>query len=161
MISLLYSFPRRWPAPIQQLRSPNSSVRGRHISFPSSRIFFGLIVRVGVRSPGGSIYWRILIEKLCAFVENRTFEPLEIPKIPTIYHNDPFLRARKKFGLHIDLKMSSAAGGKPESPPTSAEMIAAREAAGRVQAEVEEEREAPIRKSKRLAKGKSKKEGLA
>lgn len=94
--------------------------------------------------------------KFCVFVENRTSEPLEIPKIQTIYHNDPFLRARKRLALHVDLKKSSAIRGKPGSPPTSTEVIAAKEVAERVQAEVEEEGEALVRKSKCLARGKAK-----
>lgn len=84
------------------------------------------------------------MEKFCAFVENRSSDPLEIPRIPTIYHNDPFLRARKILGLHVDLKKSSTAGGKPRSPPTSTEVIAAREAVEGVQEEAEEEGEAPL-----------------
>lgn len=90
-------------------------------------------------------------------MENQTFEPLEIPKIPIIYCNDPFLRARKRLGSHVELsKRASGAEGRSGSPPISIEVIAAREAAEKVQEEVEEEDEghkAPIvRKSKRLAK---------
>lgn len=96
------------------------------------------------------------MEKFCAFVENRTPKPLEIPKIPTIYHNDPFLRARKRLGLHVDLKKSFVVGRKSGSPPTSTEVIAAREAAEVAQEEAEEEPEAPARKSKCLARGKAK-----
>lgn len=73
-----------------------------------------------------------------------------------IYHNDPFLRARKRLALHVDLKKSFNTGGKPGSPPTSTEVIATREAAEGVQEEAEEEGEAPVRKSKRLARGKAK-----
>lgn len=102
-----------------------------HIVSKFQKIFWPDRVRVGVRSPGGSIYWRILMEKFCAFVENRTSEPLEIPKIPTIYCNDPFLRARKRLGLHVQLKKSSVVGGRPGSPPTSTEVIATREVAKR------------------------------
>lgn len=101
-------------------------------------------VRVGVRSPGGAIYWRILMEKFCAFVENRTPESLEIPKIPTIYHNDPFLRARERLGLHVDLKKSSAQR-KSRSPPTSTVVITARVEVERAQEIAREEAEAPVR----------------
>lgn len=82
-----------------------------------------------MRSLGGSIYWRILMEKFCAFVENRTPEPLEILKIPTIYRNDPLLWARKRLGLHVDLKKSFVVGRKPWSPTTLTKVIIAREAA--------------------------------
>lgn len=58
------------------------------------------------------------------------------------------------------MKKVSSAKGKPGSPPTSTEVIAAREAAERIQQEAEEEEEgleAPImRKSKCLARGKDK-----
>lgn len=49
------------------------------------------------------------MEKFCAFIENSTPEPLEIPKIPTLYCNDPFLRARKRLGL-VELKKSLLSG---------------------------------------------------
>lgn len=78
------------------------------------------------------------------------------PKIPTIYRNDLFLREKKRLGLHVNLKKSSAVGRKPGSPPTSTEVIAAREASERVQEEPEEEGEAPVRKSQRLTRGKAK-----
>lgn len=40
------------------------------------KIFWPDKIRVGVRSPKGSIYRRNLMEKFCAFMENRTPEPL-------------------------------------------------------------------------------------
>lgn len=39
-----------------------------HIVSKFEKIFWPDRLRVGVRSPGGSIYWRILMEKFCAFV---------------------------------------------------------------------------------------------
>lgn len=96
-----------------------------HIASKFTQTFWPDRARVGVRSPGGAIYWKILMEKFSAFAENRTPEPLEIPKIPIIYHNDPFLRARKRLGPHVDLKKSSARK-KSGSPPTSAEVMTAR-----------------------------------
>lgn len=97
------------------------------------------------------------MEKFCAFVENRTPEPLDIPKIPIIYHNDPFLRARKRLGPQVDLKKSSARK-KSRRPPTSTEVMIGRVEVERAQevAQEEEEAEAPIQKSKRLVKGKAK-----
>lgn len=94
------------------------------------------------------------MEKFSAFVENRTPELLEILKVPIIYHNDPFLRARKKLGPHVDLKKSSSRK-KPGSPPTSTEVVTARIEAERAQEVAREEAEAPVRKSKRLVKGKA------
>lgn len=72
------------------------------------------------------------MEKFSAFVENRTPEPLEIPKIPIIYHNDPFLRARKRLGPHVDLKNSSTRK-KAGSPPTSTKVATASGEAERAQ----------------------------
>lgn len=69
-----------------------------HIVSKFQKIFWPDRVRIGLRSPGGAIYWTTLMEKFCAFVENGSSKPLEIPKIPTIYHNDLFLRARKRLG---------------------------------------------------------------
>lgn len=103
-----------------------------HIASKFKKTFWPNRVRVGVRSPGDSIYWKILTEMFCAFVENRTPELLEIPKIPTIYHNDPFLRTRKRLGLHVDLKKFSARK-KSRSPPTSTEVMTARVEAKRAQ----------------------------
>lgn len=95
-----------------------------HIVSKFKKTFWPDRVRVGVRSPRGSIYWKILMKKFCAFVENRTPEPWEIPKIPTIYHNDPFLRTRKRLGLHVELK-KSLTRKKSGSPLTSTEVVAA------------------------------------
>lgn len=61
------------------------------------------------------------MENFCAFVENKAPEPLEIPNIPMMYCNDPFFRARKRLGLHVEMKKPSGAAGKPRSPPTSFE----------------------------------------
>lgn len=93
--------------------------------------------------------------KFSAFVENRTPEPLEIPKVPIIYNNDPFLRARKRLGPHVDLKKSSTRK-KSGSAPTSTEVTTARVEAERAQKVAQEEAEAPVRKSKRLVKRKAK-----
>lgn len=99
------------------------------------------------------------MEKFCTFVEDQTSKSLEISKIPIIYYSDPFLRAKKRLGSLVELKKASGAEGKPGSPPTSTEVIAAKEAAEKVQQEVEEEEEgheAPVvRKSKRLTRGKA------
>lgn len=95
------------------------------------------------------------MEKFSAFVENRTPEPLEIPKVPIIYHNDPFLRVRKRLGPHVDLKKSSTRK-KSGSAPTSTEVTTTRVEAERAQEVAQEEAEAPVRKSKRLVKGKAK-----
>lgn len=83
------------------------------------------------------------MEKFCAFVENRTPGPLEIPKILTIYHNDPFLLARKRLGLHVDLKKSSVRK-KSGSSSTSTEVVATRVDAERAQEVTKEEAESPV-----------------
>lgn len=87
--------------------TPESQFAGggkAHIVSKFQSIFWPDRVRIEMRSPRGSIYWRTLMEKFCAFVENKTPKPLEIPKIPTIYNNDPFLRARKRLGNHVELR---------------------------------------------------------
>lgn len=63
--------------------------------------------------------------------------------------------ARKRLGLHVDLKKSSARK-KSGSPPTSIEVVAARVEAKRAREVAKEEVEAPVRKSKRLVRGKAK-----
>lgn len=104
-----------------------------HIMSMFQRIFWPDATRIGVRPPGRSIYWRTLVERFCAFVENQTPEPLEIPKIPIIYCNDPFLRARKRLGSHDNLsKNASGVEGRSGSPPTSMEVIATRDAVEKV-----------------------------
>lgn len=100
------------------------------------------------------------MERFCAFVENKTLEPLEIPKISTIYCNDPLLRAKKRLGSHAELsKRALGAEGRSGSPSTSTEVIAKAETAEKAQEEVVEEEgheASATRKSVRLARGKAK-----
>lgn len=81
------------------------------------------------------------MERFCAFVEDQASESLEIPRIPTVYCNDAFLRARKRLSSHVNLsKRALGIKRRSRSPLTSMELIAAREAAEVVQEEVEEGR---------------------
>lgn len=105
-------------------------------------IFWPDGARVGVRTPGGSLYWRTLLDDLCTFVEKQSAESLEIPRIPLVYCNDAFLRARKRLGNFAESpKRGSGAERRSKSPPTSMEVIAARETVEEVQEEIEEEEE--------------------
>lgn len=124
------------------------------------RSFWPDVVRIGVRTPRGSVYWRTLLDNLYAFVEDQASESLEIPRIPIVYCNDAFLRTRKRLDIHADLtRRASGVERKSKSLPMSREIIAAREVADEVEDEEEGEEglKAPVvRKSKRLAKGKVK-----
>lgn len=44
-----------------------------------------------MRTPGGLVYWRTLLQDFCTFVEQQLGEFLEIPKVPLVYYNYAFL----------------------------------------------------------------------
>lgn len=44
-----------------------------------------------MRTPGGLVYWRTLLQDFCTFVEEQSTEALEIPKVPLVYYNEAFL----------------------------------------------------------------------
>lgn len=122
-------------------------------------VFWPSGARVGVKTPGGSVYWRTLLHQLCVFVEQQSKESLLIPKVLTVYCNDAFLRARKKAaGASDPSKKSLGRGRRNKSPPTSMEIAEqeAEELAREGAAEEDDDETLEVRKSRRLVKGKAK-----
>lgn len=83
-----------------------------HIMSKFQSIFWLDGVRIGVRTPRGSIYYRKLLESLCDFVEEQSAESLEIPMIPLVYHSDAFIRARKRLRNFVILSKRSLGAEK-------------------------------------------------
>lgn len=56
---------------------------------------------MGLKSPGGSIYWRKNLSLLSNYVEDQSKETLEIADIGLVWNKDPSLRIRKtSSGTH-------------------------------------------------------------
>lgn len=72
---------------------------------------------------------------------------LEIPRISLVYHNDPFLRVKKRFGLVADLstamRQKDAEKGKAEEDASLPDIIEENVEEEVEEEELEVEQEAP------------------
>lgn len=123
-------------------------------------VFWPNGAKVGVRTRGGSVYWKTLLHHCCVFVEQQSKESLLIPKVSTVYWKDAFLRVRKRIaGASDPSKKSPGHGRRDKNPPTSmeiAEQEAEELARERATEEEDDDETLEVRKSRRLAKGKVK-----
>lgn len=86
------------------------------------------IGRVGVRSPGGVLFWAKCIERLHHFAFNTDGTKVEVVLWPTIYIRDPFLRPKRKKGPTMDPKEGQKERGPSETAePEEETLLAERE----------------------------------
>lgn len=73
----------------------------KNIASHFHKVFWPDGAKVGVMTLGGSIYWRKLLTNFYTFVEDKCEKAIEIPRVPLVYHKNPFLHAKKYLGLVV------------------------------------------------------------